>query len=815
MKNRILKRKPAYILAAAVAAVVSAAPATAQLMLEEVVVTAQKRSQAVTDIPMSITAFTGETMKDAGVQDTTDIAAMVPGMSFSDSPTGPPIYTMRGVGFNESSTQASSTVGVYVDEVGVPYPIMTRGPILDIERVEVLKGPQGTLYGRNSTGGAINFIAAKPGDQFEAGVTGSYGRYGAASGEGFVSGPLTDTVRARFAAKYVTSDEGWQESVSRGDELGELDKMSLRFSLAADLGDRADVLFTTSYWKDKSDTLAPQFQAGNYANLGPVADVIRPHEPIPGSIGNDATEVDWTKGRTPQFDMENLSFALTLHYDINDSMRLTSLTSYADYDDNGSTFNRSGMAGIPVSDDTRPYMNGDIDGLPDGSILTNDLSTVNSSIDAFTQELRLSGDTEMATWVVGLYYSDDSIDGTANQSFNLTTSTNGLAGGAPFANFPAIDNVGNQDTETYAAFTSIDWMLTEQLTLTTGVRYTDSQIDFEGCTADTGDGTTAFFFNWLTERVSGGAIPGNIQPGECVTWNLLPGLPVGPPGIVKKNLDEDSWSWRAALNYDMTDDLSVYGSASRGFKSGSFPTLGGSNSNQYEPVVQEQVDAYELGFKATLQEGAAQLNGAVYYYDYTDKQLLTKIADPVFGRLFALNNVDDSEVYGAELELQWMPMEGLIVSSAINYLDTEIGSFIGSNQVGEEIDFDGSEFPFSSNWQSSFNAQYEWNVSDSMVGMVALGLSYTGDAVADYKSDDATTTDGEPYSYDKRFDIDSYTLVDARIGLSAADGQWRTFAWGRNLTDEYYYNNVQQASDMLTRYAGMPRTYGVTFEYNW
>lgn len=816
MLQNTFARKSAFILTAAVATVTAAPGAMAAgLQLEEVVVTAQKRSQAVTDIPMSITAFTGDAMKDAGVQDTTDIAAMVPGLAFSDSPTGPPIYTMRGVGFNESSTQASSTVGVYYDEVGVPYPIMTRGPTLDIERVEVLKGPQGTLYGRNSTGGAINYITVKPGDEFEAGITGSYGSYGVASGEGFISGPLTDTVRARLAAKYVTSNEGWQESVSRNDELGEQDKMSVRFSLAADLGERADALFTTSYWKDESDTLAPQFLAGSYANLGPVADVIRPHEPIAGSIGSDATEADWTKGRTPRFDMESLSLALTLHYDISDSMRLTSLTSYADYDENGSTFDRGGFAGIPVSDDTRPYMNGDIAGLPDGAILTNDFSTITSSIDVFTQELRLNGDTELASWVVGLYYSDDSIDGTANQSFNLTTSTNGLAGGAPFANFPAIDNIGNQDTKTWAAFASADWMLTDQLTLTTGIRYTDSEIDFEGCTADTGDGTIAFFFNWLTERVSGGAIPGTIEPGGCVTWNLLPGLPVGPSGIVEGSLNEDSVSWRLALNYDMTDDISLYGSASRGFKSGSFPTLGGSNSSQYIPVVQEEVDAFELGFKLTMQEGAAQLNGAVYYYDYTDKQLLTKISDPVFGRLFALKNVDSSDVYGAELELQWIIMEGLTVNGSVNYLETEIGSFIGSNQLGQEIDFDGSEFPFSSNFQANIGAQYEWDVSDSLIGTVAFGLNYTGEAESDYQSKDSTTTDGAPYTYDKRFDIDSYTLLDARIGVSAANGQWRTYAWGRNLTDEYYYNNVQQSTDMLVRYAGMPRTFGVTVEYNW
>ena len=162
-----------------------------------------------------------------------------------------------------------------------------------------------------------------------------------------------------------------------------------------------------------------------------------------------------------------------------------------------------------------------------------------------------------------------------------------------------------------------------------------------------------------------------------------------------------------------------------------------------------------------------------------------------------------------------MPTDGLTLGTSVNWIETEIGDFIGSNQVGEEINFDGSEFPFSSNWQAIANASYEWDISSTLVGMVALDVSYTGDALADYKGDDATTTDGEPYQYDSRFDIDSYTLVNARIGISAGDGTWRAYAWGRNITDEFYYSNVQQASDMLVRYAGMPRTYGATFEYRW
>jgi outer membrane receptor protein involved in Fe transport len=816
MLKQKFARKSAFLMATAVASAVAAQAAMAQdLRLEEVVVTAQKRSQSVTDIPMSIVAFSGENMAEMGVQDTTDIAAVVPGMAYADSPTGTPIYTLRGVGFNESSTQAAATVGVYTDEHAIAYPIMTRGPMLDIERVEVLKGPQGTLYGRNATGGAINFITKKPTEEFEAGVTGSYGRYETASGEGYVSGPVTDWMRARLAVKGVYSNDGWQESASRSDKLGEQDKMSARLGLAFDLGDRGDALLTTSYWKDKSDSIAPQFQAGNYANLGPVADVIRPNEPTAGSIGDDATEAEWMAGRTPSYDMENLSFGLTVNYDLTDTLRLTSLTSYADFDDNGSTFDRAGIAGIPVSEATAPYQNGDIADQTDG-YLTNDFTTVTSSIDSFSQELRVSGEYGIATWVAGVYYSENDVDNVANQSFNLSTSTNGLLGGAPVGNFPSIDNTAQQDSTTWAAFASADWLIGDKLTVTTGLRYSDDQIDFKGCTADTGDASLSTFFNVLTGIVSGGALEGNAVPGGCITWDLpTPQSAIGPSGLIKRNLDEDSTSWRLAVNYDVTDDTSVYTSYSRGFKSGSFPTLGASNSNQYKPVKQEQLDAYEIGFKSSLQDGAAQVNGAIFYYDYTDKQLLTKISDPVFGRLFALENVDDSEVWGAEIDALWMPLDGLTLGTAVSWMETEIGQFIGSNQVGDEINFNGSEFPFSSNWAATATAKYEWNLTSNLVGMVAVDANYTGDTVADYKSDDATDTSGNPYQYDSRFDIDSYTLLNARIGVSSADGTWNTFAWGRNLTDEYYYNNVLQASDMLTRYAGNPRTYGVTLEYNW
>jgi len=192
-------------------------------------------------------------MTEMGIETISDIAKWVPNFNASETAFGPPVYTMRGVGFNESSPQATSTVGVYVDQIAIPYPIMTKGVNLDLERVEVLKGPQGTLYGRNATAGAVNYITAKPTKEFEARILASYGSFQTYSVEGFASGGLTDNVLARLAVRTVQSNKGWQESISRDERLGEQDKVAARLSFAFLLGADTDILFKIAYNKDKSD----------------------------------------------------------------------------------------------------------------------------------------------------------------------------------------------------------------------------------------------------------------------------------------------------------------------------------------------------------------------------------------------------------------------------------------------------------------------------------------------------------------------------------------------------------------------------------
>ena len=467
---------------------------------------------------------------------------------------------------------------------------------------------------------------------------------------------------------------------------------------------------------------------------------------------------------------------------------------------------------MPASVVPDGWKQGDIAGVNTGRLIA-DGYIQNSDIKSFSQELRLSGELDTVSWIAGAYYGETKVDNLATQTLEIDAST--WQAPVPFAGFDRVTNATKQKTTTWAVFASADWAIGEKLVLTTGLRYTDDKADYEGCSRDSGNGALADFFNIAL----GGAFPdAGTEVGGCATINEN-----GNSALVKDILKEDSWSWRLAADYSITDDFSTYASYSRGFKAGSYPTLGALNVNQLEPVVQEQLDAYEIGFKATLADGAAQLNGAVFYYDYTDKQLLTKIYDSIFQTLFTLGNAPESEVIGAELDLQWVPLAGLTLGGGISYLETEISDFAGSNQLGEFVNFDGSEFPFSAKVQATAIAKYEWNITNSLVASIAVDASYTDDTLADYTSDDKIAYNlpegnpdrvGSPYKFDDRFEIDGYTLVNATVGIESADGQWAAYLWGRNLTDEYYTTNTIKHADIISSYAGMPLTYGIRLNYS-
>ena len=342
--------------------------------------------------------------------------------------------------------------------------------------------------------------------------------------------------------------------------------------------------------------------------------------------------------------------------------------------------------------------------------------------------------------------------------------------------------------------------LTDRLALELGARYTEARNEFAGCSADDGTGELATAFTALQALGTFlGANP-TIAPvtGGCVTI-VDANLNVGE---TRDTLEEGNVPWRANLNWHATHDVLLYANVSRGFKAGNFPTLSASNASQFTPVTQEELTAYETGFKATFPAGRMQLNGAAFYYDYIDKQLRGRVSDPLFGQLEALVNVPRSHVWGTEVQWTWAPLGGFTANVGATYLQTQIdGTFENFSQFGgPPQSFSGNEFPYSPEWQANADLGYRHGVTQSMVGFIGAGLTYRSETKGGLEND-------------ARLAIDSYTLVDLRAGIEDELGRWRAMLWGRNVTDEYYWNNVLKAQDNVVRYAGRPSTYGITLSY--
>jgi len=554
------------------------------LSMEEIVITANKREQSINDVAMSVNALQGDELREKGIHNVEDLAQAVPGLTFSRTQFDEPVYTIRGVGYVESSLAANPAVSVYVDEVPLPFPSMTRGAVLDVQRVEVLKGPQGTLFGQNSTGGAINYVAAKPTEDFEAGLDATYGRFNATQVNGFISGPLSDKVAARVAVG-VSEGGAWQKSQTRpSDTLGNKDELVGRLLLEVKPSDDVRLLFNLNGWRDKSDTQAAQHKGIFAAVPGVPLDPLLIAQPV---VGDNARLADWNAGVNFDRDTKFYQMALRAEWDIKDDVTATSITAYQRLD-------RDALS--------------DSDGTPGESLHIGTGGYVKS----FVQELRLSGTTDRFTWMLGGNYQKDNVYDL--QTIYLDTGTSGSIDLGPlgYYHFPNFDNITSNDVETWGVFGATEITLNDKLSLELSARYTSSKTKFEGCTADPGSGELASLFATLqlVGVFTAGANPTTAAtPGECVTlvdanFNV---------GSTTAALDENNVSWRANLNWHPSEDVLVYANASQGYKAGNFPNLSASAASQFVPVTQERLLAFEAGFKASFPEEGMQLNGAAFY----------------------------------------------------------------------------------------------------------------------------------------------------------------------------------------------------------
>ncbi len=827
-------RKAPLLTAALLASTALAAPAFAQTApapadesatVGEIVVTANRREQALNDVGMAIQAFGSEQLEQLRVTNVQDLSAAVPSFSVSRSYQGVPTYTLRGIGFNTINMSATSTVGTYVDEVAYAYPMMLSGPVFDLERVEVLKGPQGTLYGRNTTAGLINFVTQKPTSSFEARGVVEVGNYETINTEGMVSGPITDNLSGRLSFRTENSGEGWQVSQSRGERLGEVNRYGVRGALSFEPTDALSIDASVNYWVNKSDTLAAQaigFTPGTtpqgvnplgagFHNAPGLADFIANNRPT------SAEQADWapdarrtsTVGGFPGIDKpleEDSTFLgakLNVAWDITDDLTVVSLTSY-------NKIERKGVmdwAGAPYN------------------VLIQD---ADGEIESFAQELRLQGGNDRVTWLVGGYYGKDEIVDTNRTLFRdsanvrlfqfLSTqllatpyNTGPLPGGqgpggvytlAQAQNtFQSYRDDGNIETTTASIFASADWKLTDSLSLTTGLRYTQDKQDANVCSRDV-DGSMLVNLNLTNKylyalRYGGVVITDNVVPNGCSTTRIDWDTMTATRGEVITSLDEDNVAWRLALNWNVTDDVLLFGSVSQGAKSGGAPVNTASLYEQNLPVKQETLLAYELGVKAAIFERRMQVNVAAFYYDYTDKQMSTFNPDALYTALARLQNIPDSFAYGIDGDITMRPTDNFTFIAAATFLHTEIDGFTGTNGSGLPQDYDGAEFLYSPEFQGSITALYHRDLTDSLGFKAMINGRYQKESQADLE--------GNPL-----YAIPAYGLWNGSVGIESLDGRWELTAWGRNLTDEYYWTAVASNANTVVRFAGQPRTYGLT-----
>jgi iron complex outermembrane receptor protein len=764
------------ILAGTAAAQTSAPPSAApenQAGLEDIVVTARRQAENLQDVPLAVTAITGSSLADRGIFETSDLSSSVPSLQVNSVyGAAQPNFTLRGIGVaNEFNSNAASPVGVYVDEVYQAIRASHGQQLFDLDRVEVLRGPQGTLYGRNTTGGAINFITVQPSlsDPIKGYVTVGYGNFDRRNIEGAAEATLVpDRLGVRLAGTYVNSDPYIRNLAGRdggGPESYGI-RGTIRFrSPVVDLSVKGYAAKT----KGAQDQIFPANDRPG--NTGPITF---------GGFGQafglsyDRSGLD---DRTVEADSTGLAIieargiVVKATFDLSSTLSLTSLSGY----DSGSYRQTPGT---------------DCDGTPFD--LCNAL--YESRWRSANQEIRLNFSTSRLKAVGGFYYGWDRLN-VANDfrlygilddfrtGFGLPATYFNPLGFGVIADPTALptpiltDMRYSQTRRSRAAFAEVVYDATDRLSLTIGLRYTrDSNHYFNGT-------ATLFDSTGVARLVSVSAVDGLVPAGAGVV-------------PLERRARSKALSGRGVISYKPVDDVMLYTSYSRGYRAGSFNGTAFQSNEQVSFVPPEKVNAYEAGIKSRLLDNRLQANVALFYYDYKGQQVQQIVGAR---SLTALSSLDGT-LKGIEAELEYRPVADLHLMLSGGYLDSRYdeGQFLSGISVG------GNRFPSAP--KTSLNAGFDWDVlrfgADSRLtlhGDTSYVGKFTYDPFGDRQATGILAQGGG-----------DYWLVNGR--LTMATGNLTLSAWVKNLTDKLYYPmmlNLEAGYGIDELIRGMPRTYGV------
>ncbi|WP_246495875.1 TonB-dependent receptor [Ameyamaea chiangmaiensis] len=569
--------------------------------LEEVTVTSERRSQSAQSLGSSVSVISAQTLAARNVNNVFDLQYLTPSLQVTPQfGSGQPAFTIRGVGFNDYASDNAPTVGVYMDEVASPVPFATNGLMFDIARVEVLRGPQGTLYGRNTTGGAINYILNKPTDHFSVGVNGQYGSYNAAKVDGYISGPITDKIKVRLSGEEQ-SGGAWQFD-GMGGHLGDVQRGALRLLVEAQATDTLKVSFNLHGSIDHSDGGGTHL----FTPLTSLQTYVSPTSPVyPADTNRDITHwgtssqyaslIGISRNQKPfhHIDVGGMSLRLDQQFSF------ATLTELASYD----VANR------------QEYDNFD------GSSLNIADVYFNTRANVFSNELRLTSRAPgPLTWVAGIYYSNQYL---SDQYISGFESVYGFNRGVFYS----------QKVDTVSGFGQLSWKINDKWTLTGGIRgeYEHRQLD----------NFRAYSFQ------------DSIAAGTMTAYQARRNYDYAKPS------GKVELQYRPIHN-DMLYISASHGVKSGGFTTYNTADVQRSTT----PFKPEQLWAYEIGNKFDLPREHLRFNLSAFYYDYHNEQIQSATVNPQTGLVGAIVNAPRSHLAGGEYEIDWSPLPGLLVSQS-------------------------------------------------------------------------------------------------------------------------------------------------------
>jgi len=797
-------------IATSVAVAVVAIPAVADAQLEEIVVTAERRETSLQQTPISVAAFSAETLESKGIETMEDIATFTPNLDIKGSRgTGntSPTYQIRGLSGGGGAT-GERAAALYIDGVFVP---RTTGPfmrMLDVERVEVLRGPQGTLFGRNSTGGAIRVFTQQPGPEPEGYVELGFGNFDRREVNAMANLPLSDTLFFRIQGGYFEEDgyvrRGTQELGSSEDTIGRLqlayepsDALSVRFSYstsdAESDGNPQDLAWFDmrphlDFEGNRADWISDFLEASGQPRIDPDNDprIVLDDYTMPSWCFLDDIDPDWDPICEQTNESEYDQLDINVEWQLNDNLTLSSITGFSDFSSNGIT---------------------------DWVQLGTEMRPAHVESDVTYQELQLAfgladGRIELVTGVS--YFQEDS--GSSDRTLERR-GTSAYPPQLPLGNgdagiFRTSDTVLTQDATSYGLFANATWQITERLALTPGIRFGRDEKEVT-----------------QTEFASDDFTP---APGTTSTTVFA----------------ENDWSetdWRLTADFDVTDGVMVYATASKAFRAGAYSyaiadnvtgeaqTAALASSPPFVPP--ESVENAEIGVRTELLDGRLRVNFTYYDMTYGDRQAPIQVSDPnsPTGFRIALTNAGDVELDGIELDGQLAVTDAFAIDFAAGIVDSHLldvcannGDFLFPGPVEES-------YSIGVRWAKALRngADLGWSVSFAHVGEQQTHPGGTHDAVAKCGS----PTPG--WFLDSRYELPSYGLVNARVRYGSSDDRWALTLFANNLTDENYANYATRFGggfwdfvnpalaggigiperSALGRTMGRPREVGVNFRY--